>query len=299
MSGTFQGISARIRHWRNRLPPGADLRDVYDYHILDRFYYVSLPEVIIDRETGETNLERTYSLVAATSSGQRDGRFFEEGGCRANDDASGLPVPYDARLRPKVCSPPDPYFPPPWPPGSCFTLDPRLDAPAMPSGYVVKSYPILRTDTTGELAALFQEQAVVETRNILNVPVSVRWPGDCGLPSAAIQETYHFIGASPAQRLVAHVARNDTFAPSIAYAQNQELLFKGRRYFGLDYVWPADIEVASGPWAGATDVWVRHFNSLASETTTSSVAPDPLDEVREVTVYRAQNSRRSIPGLVR
>lgn len=288
-SAQFDRIGAQIRHFRNRLPRGADLGETNDFELMDRFYFVSLPDIVIDRTTGQTNVERTYSCVATTSSGQRDGEFRANGGCRMDDDDSGDPVNYDERIPQRRC---EGFSEVPCDPSFCVTEPPQFDWPATPSGYVVKSYPILRYDTTGELAALFPEQAIVETRNIINVPVSTV-SGNCLYPPATFQDTYTFIGASPAQRLVVNTAVNFYLADTGAYAVNDGLLNRVRRNNGAEHIYACDVELASGPWSSATHVWVKYFASG-----TSDEVPDPLNDVREVSVYRAVASRRAIPGLI-
>jgi hypothetical protein len=297
-SAAFDGISARIRHWRSRLPQTADLRDTFDYQLLDRFYFVSKADFVIDPATGETNAERTYSCVCPTASGQRDGEFDINGGCRRNDDASGEPIPYDLRYptNQNCSAQPDP---PPFPPGACTLNPPRFDEAAMPSGYVIKSYPILRYDGEGRLVAQFDEQAVVETRHVQNVPVTNNWFGDCDRPAAVTQETYTFLGAGPSQQLVASTAFNDTPVAYRDFAVNVDLRPTRRRYFNQDYVLALDVEEATGFWHRATDVWVRHYNRDGTEDGPPFDTILPTDDVREVSVYTARASRRSVPGLVR
>jgi hypothetical protein len=298
MSGAaFDGVAGHIRHWRSRLPQTADLRDTFDYYLLDRFYYVSKPGFVIDPATGETNAERTYSCVCPTASGARDGEFNFYGGCRRNDDTSGLPIPFDQRYTTNsFCSPPLTF-----PPASCTPRPPQFDLPAMPSGYTIRSYPILRLDAEGErLVAQFDERVVVETRYLQNVPVTTLASFDtCRYPDVVTQETYTFLGAGPSQQLVGSVVFNDSIAGTRDFSDNADISPVRRRYNGTDYVLPLDVEEATGFWHRATDVWVKHINRDGTEAGGSSPPILPDDDVRVVSVYTARASRRSMPGLVR
>lgn len=297
-SASFDAVSGRIRHWRSRLPQQADLRDTFEYELVDRFYYVSKQDFVIDPATGETNAERTYSCVCTTSSGTRDGEFEFNGGCRRDDDASGDPLPFDRLVTTNsFCSAqPDP---PPYPEGSCTLAPERFWLSAMPSGYVIKSYPILRYDDAGRLVAQFDEQVVVETRNVQNVPVASTWFGGCVNPVAVTQETYTFLGAGPSQQLVASTAFNDTIVSYRDFDVNVELRPTRRRYFGENYTLTLDVEEATGFWHRATDVWVKHYNRDGTEDGPPFDTILPTDDVREVSVYTARASRRSLPGMIR
>lgn len=296
MSGSaYDGISGRIRHWRSRLPQTADLRDTFDYFLLDRFYFVSKPSFVIDPETGETNAERTYSCVCPTSSGARNGEFKFFGGCRMDDDTSGLPIPYDERYyRNSSCAPPNTF-----PPTSCTRLPPFSDSPAMHSGYTIRSYPILRQNEAGDrLVAQFDERVVVETRYLQNVPVALE-EVVCEYPQAVTQETYTFLGAGPSQQIVGTAVFNDSIVGTRDFSDNTDISSVRRRYFGQDYTLTLDLEEATGFWHRATDVWVQHYNRDGTEAGGSFPIILPTDDVRVVSVYTARSSRRSLPGLVR
>ena len=264
--GTFDGVSGRMRHWRSRLPHEADLRDTIHYTLLDRFAFVSKPDFVVDAAQEIYNGELTLSCVAAATSGPRpEGCTFE-----------GEPDSYDDKL----------------------DLGYQGWFPSSPSGYVVKSYPILRFDASGALQALYPERVVVETRNIANTRASTE-PSDCQHPNCVVQETYTFSGAASNQHLIAATVFNDVFIDNGVFATNQspELLLDScsfRHPYGALYYLPLDVELATGPWADATDVWVRHYNTGNS----SFSVPTPMDQIREVFVFRASASRRPLAGLV-
>jgi len=260
-SAAFDGISGRIRHWRTRLPAEADLRDTTRYQLLDRFAFVSRPSFVIDAETGATNGEATYACTNMTTSGDRP-----EGCAVPSYDSVGFES------------------------GTWY--------PASPSGYVVRSYPILRFDGSGALQALYDERVVVETRNIANTPAAIE-TSDCANANCVVREIYTFTGAGRNQHLVGSTLFNDARISNAVFAINQSSAGLNdacsfRDPYGELYYLPLDLELATGSWAGATDVWVRHYNT----GNLSTDFPTPLDQVREVFVFRAEASRRPLPGLV-
>jgi len=261
-NAAFDGISGRIRHWRTRLPSEADLRDSLRYQLVDRFAFVSRPDFVVDADTGATNADRTLACTVTAPSGDRP---------------DGCPV-------------------------ESFDTADFVDGawfPAAPSGYVVRSYPILRFDGTGALQALFPERVVVETRNVANTLASVELPDDCVNPNCVVQETYTFTGAGRNQHLVGSTLFNDARISNAVFAVNQGTAGLNdacsfREPYGDLYYLTLDVELATGPWAGATDIWVRHYNT----GNLSTDFPTPLDQVREVFVFRADSIRRPLPGLV-
>jgi hypothetical protein len=264
----FDIVTNRLRYMRNRLPPQADLRDSNQVELIDKFFFVSKPTFVVDFDSGETNADRTLSCIVTTSSGPR---------------AAGCPggVSHDLPVKITPAPPTQPYW-----------------LPASPSGYVVKSYPILRNDAAGALQALYPERVVVETRNVGNSRVGTESKNNCNNTNAILQETYYFTGASPNQVLVATFGAYDVSLQNDVFAINQTDpdLFAATqpRSYGPQYIITLDIEVATGPWAEATDVWIRHFN-------TGNLPTDPAlptDTVREVYVYKARSSRRPLPGTI-
>lgn len=243
----YKTVGGRLRHYRYRYPNAVDVRQTTNIQVVDRFFYTDRPEYVVDMATGTTNEELTWRCVVRTGSGLRP------------PDCARPEVDYGDRLEDE---------------------DTGLFYTPSPSGYEVASYPILRYNTDGFLAALFEERVVVETRNVCNSPIALN-PSTCDLPNVVIQETYTFSAPSAKQQLRGTVTLNDAAFVNDKFYDALPGVTNGFRY-SPQYIMNLDLEVATGGWQDATSVWVRHFSPRFGES-----IPNPdLDQFREVVVFR-------------
>jgi hypothetical protein len=262
---SFEGVRGRLRHWRTRLPKDTDLRDTNTYELVDRFFFSLKPLFPVDLEATppRLNFQETFSCVLATASG----------------------------LRPEGCELPDLPYDQPFDDGV-------ITYPAAPSGYVLKSHPLLREIPGGIVAATFDERVVLESRSIANTSASLYIADQCDFPNAVTQETYYFTGAGENQQLVATSCFQDTVVRTDWLRANQTsanlvAASKGRAY-GQFYVQALQVELATGLWAGTTDVWVRVLDDGRSIVDTT----DFTAHIAEISLFKARRSRRAAPQLL-
>jgi hypothetical protein len=270
---SYDATSARMRHWRTRLPKTADLRDTRRYELVDRVVFTQKPFFPVDiREAPPLlNQDVTYTCALNTPTGPR-GEF-----CGVVQD-----VPYE-----ETYDDPEGFF----------------SYVASPSGYMIRSYPLLRDPEGGRpgnnlVFPLFpKERVILESRSIGNTTASLTFSA-CEYPNAVTQETYTFIGAGENQVLVATNCFQDTIVRSDWFRVNQananRIAASQGRAYGLFIIQPLQVEFATGAWAGTTDIWMRTLDDGRGLFDLT----DPSSHVSEVSFFKARSNRRMMPQLL-
>jgi hypothetical protein len=271
---SYDALSARIRHWRTRLPKTSDLRDTRRYELVDRVIFTQKPFFPVDlREAPPVlNQELTYTCALNTPTGPRV------------EFCSYLPTPYET-----VYDDPEGFF----------------SVAAAPSGYMIRSYPLLRDPEGGRpgnnlVYPLFpQERVILESRSIGNTTASLGF-SSCENPNAVTQETYTFIGAGENQVLVATNAFQDTIIRTDWFRINQtspnRIAASQGRAYGEFIIQPLQVEFATGLWAGTTDVWMRTLDDGRGLLDLGAL--DNGSHFSEVSFFKARSNRRMMPQLL-
>lgn len=265
---SFEATSGRLRHWRTRLPKEADLRDTRTYELVDILYFSQKPAFPVDTRTTPLrfNAEETYTCALNTSSGERNE------GCSIGGEALPYAEPYDE-------------------PGGTFSFA------ASPSGYMIRSYPLLRELPGGLTVNAFPERVILECRTVGNTTASLGF-SSCEYANSVVQETYTLIGAAENQVLVASNSFQDAIVRTDWLKANQATPNRIAASRGWDVgeflIQPLEVEFATGPWAGTTDVWMRSLDDGRGILDTS----DFTSQVSQMFLYKARANRRVIPGAL-